>query len=56
MNKKKYLGTFSTIEEAFSAYKKEKELCLKEYTNKYKNILPKQVYDAIYNYQVLITD
>ena len=56
MNKKKHLGTFSTIEEAFSAYKKEKELYLKEYANKYKNILPKQVYNTIYNYQVLITE
>jgi hypothetical protein len=56
MNKKKHIGTFSTIEEAFRAYKKEKETCLKEYANKYKNILPKQVYNAIYNYKILITD
>lgn len=56
MNKKKHLGTFDTIEEAFAAYKKEKEICLKEYADKYKSILPKHVYNAIYNYQILITD
>ena len=56
MGKKKHLGTFSTIEEAFAIYKKNKEACLKEYANKYKDILPKQVYNAIYNYQILITD
>lgn len=51
-----WVGTFSTIEEAFAIYKKNKEACLKEYANKYKDILPKQVYNAIYNYQILITD
>lgn len=35
MNKKKHIGTFSTIEEAFRAYKKEKETCLKEYIKIY---------------------
>ena len=56
MNKKKHLGTFDTIEEAFAVYKKEKEICLKEYADKYKSILPKHVYNAICNYQILITD
>ena len=56
MGSKKHLGTFKTIEEAFQAYKKEKEKCLKEYADKYKNKLPKKVYDALYSYKVDIND
>ena len=56
MGSKKHLGTFKTIEEAFQAYKKENEKCLKEYADKYKNKLPKKVYDALYSYKVDIND
>lgn len=56
MGTKKHLGTFNTVEEAFAAYKKAKETCIKEYADKYKDSLPSKVYNALYNYIVEITD
>lgn len=56
MGTKKHLGTFNTVEEAFAAYKKAKETCIKEYADKYKDSLPSKVYNALYNYVVEITD
>lgn len=56
MKKKIHLGTFNTIEEAFNAYKISKERCLKEYANLYKNKISKEVYNALYNYKIEITD
>lgn len=59
---KKYqiaLGHFETPEEAFNAYKQFKESYIKqvadEYKSKYPNF-PKRLYDAMYNYEVEITD
>lgn len=51
-----YLGTFNTIEEAFKVYKKYRENLLKQVADGYKDIIPKKVYDAIYNYKVEIND
>lgn len=55
----KYLGTFRTIEDAFNAYKSFKESYIKqvadEYKSKYPNF-PKKLYDAMYSYEVEITD
>lgn len=56
MKKKIHLGTFNTVEEAFNAYKNSKEKCLKEYADLYKNKISKEVYNALYNYKVEITD
>ncbi len=56
MGEKKHLGTFNTIEEAFNSYKQAKEQCLKEYADKYKEVLPARTYNALYNYKVDITD
>lgn len=56
MGSKKHLGTFKTVEDAFQAYKKEKEKCLKEYADKYKDKLPEKVYNALYSYKVDIND
>lgn len=54
-----YLGSFNTPLEAFNAYKQFKESYIKQvaddYANKYPNF-PKRLYDAMYNYEVEITD
>ena len=52
----KYLGTYNTVDEAFSVYKNKKEEFIKRIANEYKSIIPKVVYDALCNYEVLITD
>lgn len=56
MGTKKHLGTFDTVEEAFAKYKIEKEKCIKEYADKYKNILPERIYQALYTYTININD
>jgi hypothetical protein len=48
--------TFSTPEEAFYDYKQQKEDYLKQLADKYKGIIPQNVYDALYNYEVEIID
>lgn len=52
----KYLGCFNNIEEAFNIYKLYKETLIKKIANKYKDKIPKNLYDAMYNYIVEITD
>lgn len=54
--KKKWLGYFSTPEEAFYAYKEAKEAYIKEVANKWKDQVDPRVYEALMNYQVEITD
>lgn len=53
------LGRFDTPKEAFYTYKEFKEKYIKqvadEYKEKYKNF-PNKLYDAMYSYEVLITD
>ena len=51
-----FVGTFNNEIEAFNAYKKAKEQRLKELAEEYKNVISKKVYQALYNYQVEITD
>ena len=51
-----YLGSFATPEEAFIAYKTEKENRIKEIANKWKGLISDKVYQALINYQVEITD
>jgi len=55
-NKKRYLGTFTTPEEAFQSYKKSKEIYIKEIADKWKGLISEQVYEAMYNYKVEIND
>jgi len=50
------LGTFDTPKEAFQAYKTAKEAYIKEVADKWKLIITPEVYEAMYNYQVEITD
>ena len=51
-----YIGDYKTLEDAFYAYKKCKESYLKHLADKYKGEIPDKVYDALYKYEVEITD
>lgn len=57
-NKKKckYLGLHNTQQEAFESYKKFKENYIKKVADYYKDRIPKKLYDAMYRYEVEITD
>lgn len=52
------LGTYKTINEAFTIYKEFKERVIKQVADEYysKGLIPKKVQDALYKYEVLITD
>ena len=56
MGKKIHLGTFNTVEDAFKAYKIAKEKCIKEYADNHKEEITERVYNALYNYNIEITD
>lgn len=56
MGKKIHLGTFNTIEDAFAAYKVAKDRSIKEYADLHKHEITPEVYKALYNYKVEITD
>ncbi len=53
-----HLGTFRFDDElgAFEAYKTYKEMHIKEMADLYKNVIPTNVYKAMYNYVVMISD
>ena len=51
-----HIGTFVDKYMAFNAYKVAKENHIKEVANQYKTILPENVYNALYKYEILITD
>jgi hypothetical protein len=50
------LGTFDTPQEAFQAYKTAKEAYIKEVADKWKPLIADNVYQALINYKVEITD
>lgn len=50
------LGTFNSPEEAFIAYKVEKESHIKKVADQWKGRIAEKVYQAMYNYKVEITD
>lgn len=52
----KYLGVYNTTEEAYHVYKHFKEKHIKQVANEYKNQIPVKLYDALYKYEVEITD
>lgn len=54
--KSNYLGLFSTIDEAFQAYKQAKELLIKEIAEEYKDRIPEKLYQTLLNYQIEIMD
>lgn len=55
-NKRVYIGAFDTPEESFNAYKEAKEQYIKEVADEYKDKIPKKLYDAMYKWEVEITD
>lgn len=55
-NKSIYLGMFDTIEEAFQAYKQAKEKYIKQIADEYKEYIPDKLYQALYNWEIEITD
>lgn len=54
--KTRFIGTFSTVEEAFCAYKNTKELYIKNIADKYINRIPDAIYKAIIEYKIDIDD
>ena len=54
--KGKALGTFTTPELAFNAYKTFKEPYIKELAEKYKDTIDPRAYQALMNYEVDIND
>ena len=54
--KTKYLGSYTSVEQAFMVYKNYKQQLIKQEADKYKTILPNKVYEAIINYEIDIND
>ena len=54
--KREHLGYFNTELEAFNAYKKAKEVFVKEQANKWKSQIDPRAYNALMNYEVNIDD
>ena len=50
------LGHYNNIDEAFQAYKVAKENYIKQVADEYKDKIPYRLYEAMYNYEVEITD
>lgn len=55
-NKQTHLGYYNSEIEAFNSYKKYKENVIKKVADRYKNKIPQKLYDAMYGYEVEITD
>lgn len=53
---KQYIGSYLTADMAFSAYKTEKEKYIKNTAVTYKDKIPSKVFNAVYNYEILIID
>lgn len=51
-----HIGSYSTQEEAFNAYKVVKEEYIKEVAEKYRSVIDPRAYGALMSYQVEITD
>jgi len=54
--KKVTIGYYPTIELAFNTYKKYKKTIIKEVADDYKDKIPQRLYEAMYKYEVEITD
>lgn len=55
-NKRVRFRKFTTVEQAFSCYKFHKELEFKRVADNWKGLISDKTYNALYNYQVEITD
>ena len=55
-SKPKFIGRYDTIEEAFLNYKQFKENNIKQTADKYKDLIPQKLYEALYKYEVEIND
>lgn len=51
-----HIGIYDTVDECFAAYKHEKEKKLKRLANEWRSQIDPRAYEALMNYQVLITD
>lgn len=51
-----YLGLYEDSEKAFQVYKEFKENYIKEIADYYKDRIPNKLYNALYKYEVEITD
>jgi len=51
-----YLGLHNTPLEAFKTYKEYKETHIKEIADEYRDKIPKELYEALYKYEVSIDD
>jgi hypothetical protein len=47
---------YSTIEDAFYAYKELKEQEIKKVADYYQQYIPRELYEALYNWEIEITD
>lgn len=54
--KRKHLGNYDNVEDAFYAYKKAKEENIKLVADYYKNQIAENVYESLYNWKIEITD
>ena len=52
----KHIGYYDTPQQAFEVYKQFKEKNIKEVADYYKEQIPERLYQAMYNYEVEITD
>lgn len=52
MGLKKFIGRYNTLEEAFQAYKAFKEAHIKQVADKYIDLIPQELYNAMINYEV----
>ena len=55
-SKRKHLGLYNTPQEAFETYKQFKEKHIKKVADYYNGLIPKKLYDSMYEYKVEITD
>ena len=57
-NKTKHLGMFelNQVNKAFLTYKNFKENYIKQVADEYKDLIPTKLYEAMYKYEVEITD
>ena len=56
INGKNIAKSFKTVKEAFQDYKFRKEREIKRIADEYKDRIPQKLYNALYNYEVEITD